>query len=100
MPATDALKSKIKAMLVRQLKLEMKPEEIDDGAPLFGGGLGLDSIDVLEVVASLEGVRRRDSEPGGRRARAHERRWHRELPRGEGMPHLMPRFVVEGACSR
>jgi acyl carrier protein len=54
MPASDALKLRIKEMLVRQLKLQMTPEEIDDKAPLFGEGLGLDSIDVLEVVASIE----------------------------------------------
>jgi acyl carrier protein len=54
MPTSDALKLKIKEMLVRQLKLQVKPEEIDDEAPLFGEGLGLDSIDVLEVVASIE----------------------------------------------
>ena len=54
MPASDALKLRIKEMLVRQLKLQMTPEEIEDKAPLFGEGLGLDSIDVLEVVASIE----------------------------------------------
>jgi acyl carrier protein len=54
MPASDRLKLKIKEMLVRQLKLQLKPEEIDDKAALFGEGLGLDSIDVLEVVASIE----------------------------------------------
>ena len=54
MPASDALKLKIKEMLVRQLKLQVTPEEIEDKAPLFGEGLGLDSIDVLEVVASIE----------------------------------------------
>jgi acyl carrier protein len=56
-------------MLIRQLKLELKPEEIDDGAPLFGEGLGLDSIDVLEVVASLErefGVTIQSQEEGER----------------------------------
>lgn len=69
MPVTDSLKSRIKEMLVRQLKLNVKPEEIDDGAPLFGEGLGLDSIDVLEVVASLEkefGVAIRSQEEGER----------------------------------
>jgi len=54
MPTSDALKLKIKEMLVRQLKLQVKPQDIDDDAPLFGEGLGLDSIDVLEVVASIE----------------------------------------------
>jgi len=69
MTVTESLKLKIKEMLVRQLKLQVKPEEIDDAAPLFGAGLGLDSIDVLEVVASIEkefGVAIRSQEEGER----------------------------------
>jgi len=69
MPASDALRRRLKEMLVRQLKLQMAPEEIDDEAPLFGEGLGLDSIDVLEVVASIEkefGVAIRSQEQGER----------------------------------
>ena len=54
MDVSDTLKIKVKEMLVRQLKLKVKPEEIIDEAPLFEEGLGLDSIDVLEVVASVE----------------------------------------------
>ena len=54
MAASDTLKMKVKEMLVRQLKLRVKPDEIIDDAPLFKEGLGLDSIDVLEVVASVE----------------------------------------------
>ena len=55
MPATEALKLRVKEMLVRQLKLKLEAAAIDDKAPLFGAeGLGLDSIDVLEVVASVE----------------------------------------------
>jgi acyl carrier protein len=64
------LSFKIKEMLVRQLKLQVRPEEIEDDAPLFGPeGLGLDSIDVLEVVASIEkefGVAVRSQEEGER----------------------------------
>jgi len=66
---SDSLHSKIKQMLVRQLKLQVKPEEIEDDAPLFGSGLGLDSIDVLEVVASIEkefGVSIKSQEEGER----------------------------------
>ena len=69
MPEGEDLRLKIKRMLVRQLKLQMKPEEIDDTAPLFGEGLGLDSIDVLEVVASIErefGVSIQSQEEGER----------------------------------
>jgi|RhiMethySRZTD1v2_1073278.scaffolds.fasta_scaffold76110_5 acyl carrier protein len=54
MPPSEALNLRIKEMLVRQLKLQVKASEIADDVPLFGGGLGLDSIDVLEVVASIE----------------------------------------------
>lgn len=42
--------------MVRVLELEIAPEEIDPEAPLFGEGLGLDSIDALEL--SLEVSRR------------------------------------------
>ena len=52
---SDGLKSKVKEMLVRQLKLQVEPTAIEDDTSLFGDeGLGLDSIDVLEVVASIE----------------------------------------------
>jgi acyl carrier protein len=71
MPSSEnELSLKIKEMLVRQLKLQVRPEEIEDDAPLFGPeGLGLDSIDVLEVVASIEkefGVAVRSQEEGER----------------------------------
>jgi acyl carrier protein len=69
MAANRELKARVKALLVRQLKLKMKPDEIQDEAPLFGDGLGLDSIDVLEVVASVErefGVAIRSQEEGER----------------------------------
>ena len=69
MRESEDLKLKIKQMLVRQLKLKMKPEEIEDATPLFGEGLGLDSIDVLEVVASIEkefGVSIQSQEEGER----------------------------------
>lgn len=52
--ATD-LKLKIKQLLIERLKFEdMTPEDIGDDDPLFGGGLGLDSIDALEIVVMLE----------------------------------------------
>lgn len=51
----DNIKDKIKEMIVRRLKLKMSPQEIKDDTPLFGpNGLGLDSIDVLELVAGLQ----------------------------------------------
>ncbi len=47
---------KLKKEIIDQLQLEgMTPEEMDPEAPLFGGeGLGLDSIDVLELVVLLD----------------------------------------------
>ena len=49
------LKRKLKELLIERLKFEdMTPEDIDDDAPLFAGGLGLDSIDALEIVVMLE----------------------------------------------
>lgn len=45
-----------KRQLVEALNLEdVRPEDIDDNAPLFGdAGLGLDSIDALEIILILE----------------------------------------------
>ena len=51
---SDALRQEIKQAIVRSLKLPMMPEEIGDSTPLFGEGLGLDSIDVLELVLEIE----------------------------------------------
>jgi len=54
MSETD-LRSRIKEMLVKNLMLPTTPEEIADDLPLFGpNGLGLDSIDALELVVSME----------------------------------------------
>ena len=64
---SDALRSEIKQAIVRSLRLPMKPEEIGDSTPLFGEGLGLDSIDVLEIVVNIEktfGVQIPDRETG------------------------------------
>ena len=49
------LKTKLKELLIERLKFEdMTPDDIGDDAPLFAGGLGLDSIDALEIVVMLE----------------------------------------------
>ena len=48
------LKVELKEAIVRALRLPSSPGEIDDAAPLFGEGLELDSIDVLELVLELE----------------------------------------------
>jgi acyl carrier protein len=51
----EDLKDEIKEMMVENLMLKIPKEEITDDLPLFGAeGLGLDSIDALELVVSLE----------------------------------------------
>lgn len=48
------LETEIKALIVESLNLEdIQPDEIDSDAPLFGDGLGLDSIDALELGLAL-----------------------------------------------
>lgn len=45
----------IKAFIIESLDLEdLAPEDIEDDAPLFGDGLGLDSIDLLELEVGLQ----------------------------------------------
>ena len=52
---SSLLKSRIKQILVEDLMLQIKPEEIGDAQPLFGsGGIGLDSVDALQLVVALE----------------------------------------------
>lgn len=51
---TPALVDRVKKLLIERLRLEIAPAAIEDDAPLFGGGLGLDSIDALELVVGLE----------------------------------------------
>lgn len=46
----DALLPEVAELIVEALNLEMSPGEIAPDAPLFGEGLGLDSIDVLEIA--------------------------------------------------
>jgi acyl carrier protein len=52
---TDAqLRPRIKEVIVKSLRLELPPTDIGDDVPLFGEGLGLDSIDALELVLEIE----------------------------------------------
>lgn len=63
------LKEEIKRAIVRSLRLPMEPEDIADDVSLFGEGLGLDSIDVLELVLEIErtfGVAIADEQTGAR----------------------------------
>lgn len=67
--ANRELKDQIKALIVDRLKLEVEPSSIGDDDPLFGDGLGLDSIDALELVLGVEqvlGVKIEDEEMGSK----------------------------------
>ena len=48
-------KEKLKKILIEDLNLEeLTPEDIGDNAPLFGEGLGLDSLDAVELVVIIQ----------------------------------------------
>lgn len=51
----EQLKLQLKQQIIEALNLEeMTPEDIENSAPLFGEGLGLDSIDALELIVLLD----------------------------------------------
>lgn len=53
--SSAALKQQIKELLVSELNLTGRdPSTIDDDAPLFGGGLNLDSLDALQIAMFIE----------------------------------------------
>jgi acyl carrier protein len=64
----EALKQQLKEQLIAQLRLEdITPEDINSSEPLFGDGLGLDSIDALEIIVMLEkeyGIKLKDPKQG------------------------------------
>ena len=64
----DELVLKLKQEIIEVLNLEeITPEDIDENAPLFGEGLGLDSIDALELIVLLEknyGIKLQDANEG------------------------------------
>jgi acyl carrier protein len=70
-PARDELEHEIKRLLIDALMLEdVTPEDIDTDAPLFNEGLGLDSIDSLDLGMALEeryGVKASDDSDENRR---------------------------------
>ena len=49
------LTRRLKETLVERLSLDRQPDEIPDDCLLFGVGLGLDSVDALEIVVAVEG---------------------------------------------
>ncbi len=51
----EALENEIKALIGESLRLEdLRPQDIDAAAPIFGGGLALDSIDALELGVAVQ----------------------------------------------
>ena len=49
------VRRQLKELMVTELNLEGRsPADIDDAAPLFGDGLGLDSLDALQLAMSVE----------------------------------------------
>jgi acyl carrier protein len=67
---SDHLEERLKKMIVETLALEdVEPESIETEAPLFGEGLGLDSIDALELAVAIHtefGVRTQENDPRNR----------------------------------
>ena len=51
---TDPLVAELARKLVETLGLDLAPETVDPAAPLIGAGLGIDSIDTLELVVLIE----------------------------------------------
>jgi len=50
---SQELQNEVAGLIVSALSLDVRPEEIEPDAPLYGEGLGLDSIDILEVALAV-----------------------------------------------
>jgi acyl carrier protein len=68
--ALTAEEFKLAQLIVSSLNLEIQPAEIDPTAPLYGEGMGLDSIDILEVALAISkayGVKLRSDDEQNRK---------------------------------
>lgn len=50
----EELIPQVKAGIIKQLNIDLTPESMDDDLALFGEGLGLDSIDALELIVMMD----------------------------------------------
>ena len=65
-----AFERELGRLIVEVINLDIDPEQIDPAAPLFGDGLGLDSIDLLEIALAVSqqyGFSLRSDDPDNRR---------------------------------
>jgi acyl carrier protein len=52
--AREQTLARVRELLIRGLKVQRDPDELDPDTPLFGTGLGLDSVDAVELVVAVE----------------------------------------------
>lgn len=52
--AREAILERARAILIEDLSVSRAPDELDPDAPLFAAGLGLDSVDAIELVVAIE----------------------------------------------
>lgn len=52
--AREAITREFVSLLIERLNLELEPDDVADDTPLFGAGLGLDSVDALEIALAIE----------------------------------------------
>jgi len=80
--ALTAEELELARLIVSTLNLDTKAEDIDPAAPLYGEGLGLDSIDILEValaVSKAYGVKLRADDDGNRKIFGSLRSLHQHI---------------------